>query len=56
MNGYEVSGVECETPLLAEVPETRQHFFLVFPDFLCLPVVNSPAALLAEAGEGAPFT
>jgi hypothetical protein len=30
---------ECETPLLAEAPETRQHFFL-FPDFLFLPVVN----------------
>jgi hypothetical protein len=25
---------ECETPLLAEMPETRQHFFLFFPDFL----------------------
>src|SRR5215475_11698457 len=39
MNGYEVSGVECETPLLADLPETRQHFFLFFPGFLYLPVV-----------------
>jgi hypothetical protein len=46
---------ECETPLLAEAPETRQHFFL-FPDFLFLPVVNSPAALRANASEGAPFS
>src|SRR5690348_7063098 len=27
MNDYEVE-FECETSLLAEVPETRQHFFL----------------------------
>jgi hypothetical protein len=35
MNGYEVDEVEfgCETPLLAEMPETRQDFFLFFPDF-----------------------
>jgi hypothetical protein len=46
---------ECETPLLAEMPETRQHFFY-FPDFLFLPVVSSPAALRANAGEGAPFS
>src|SRR5215475_6514843 len=26
MNGYEVE-FECETSLLAEMPETRQHFF-----------------------------
>jgi hypothetical protein len=44
---------ECETPLLAGMPETRQHFFL-FPDFLFLPVVNSP--LRANASEGAPFS
>jgi hypothetical protein len=30
----------CETPLLAEMPETRQHFFLFFPDALFLPVVE----------------
>jgi hypothetical protein len=48
--------LECETPLLAETPETRQHFFLFFPDFLFLPVFGSPAALRATAGEGAPFT
>jgi hypothetical protein len=47
---------ECETPLLAETPETRQHFFLFFPDFLFLPVVSSPAALRAKASEGAPFS
>jgi hypothetical protein len=47
---------ECETPLLAEMLETRQHFFLLFPDFLFLPVVSSPAALGAKAGEGAPFS
>jgi hypothetical protein len=46
----------CETPLLAETPETRQHFFLFFPDFLFLPVVGSPAALRANASEGAPFS
>jgi hypothetical protein len=28
---------ECETPLLAEAPETRQHFFLFFPIFLFYP-------------------
>jgi hypothetical protein len=47
---------ECETPLLAETPETRQHFFLFFPDFLFLPGVSSPAALPAKAGEGASFS
>jgi hypothetical protein len=41
MNGYEVDGIECETSLLAETPETRQHFFLFFPDFLFLPVITS---------------
>jgi hypothetical protein len=46
---------ECETPLPAEMPETRQHFFL-FSRFLFLPVVNSPAALRANASEGAPFS
>jgi hypothetical protein len=38
------------------MPETRQHFFLFFPDFLFLPVVSSPAALHAKASEGAPFS
>jgi hypothetical protein len=47
---------ECETPLLAETPEMRQHFFLFFPDFFILPVVSSPAALRANAGEVAPFS
>jgi hypothetical protein len=54
MNGCEVE-FECETSLLAEMPETRQHFFL-FPDFLFLPVVSSPAALPAMADESAPFS
>jgi hypothetical protein len=30
----------CETPLLAEMAETRQHFFLFFPYSLFLPVVE----------------
>jgi hypothetical protein len=47
---------ECETPLLAEMPETRQHFFLFFPDFLFLPVFASPAALSTKAGEVASFS
>jgi len=47
---------EGETPLLAEMPETRQRLFLFLPDFLFLPVVVSPAALRAKAGEGAPFS
>jgi hypothetical protein len=46
---------ECETPLLAETPETRQHFLCFFPIFI-LPVVSSPAALHAKASEGAPFS
>ena len=49
MNGYELNGVEYETPLLAEMPETRQHFFL-FSLFFILPVVNSPAPLPAKGG------
>ena len=36
-------------------PDTRQHFFLFFPIFLFLPVVSSPAALPAKAGESASF-
>jgi hypothetical protein len=36
--------------------ETRQHFFLFFPDFLFLPVVVCPAALPAKAGEDASFS
>jgi hypothetical protein len=47
---------ECETPLLAEMPETRQHFFLFLPDFLFLTELVRPAALNAKAGEGAPFS
>jgi hypothetical protein len=46
----------CETPLLAETPEARQHFFLFFPDFLFLPVFASPTALSAKAGEVASFS
>jgi len=46
----------CETSLLAEVPETRQHFFLFFPIFYVYPYLSSPAALGAKAGEGAPFS
>jgi hypothetical protein len=34
----------CETMLLAEMPETRQHFFLFLPDFLsftlCSPLLQ----------------
>jgi hypothetical protein len=50
----EVDGYE--TPLLAEMPETRQYFFLFFPDVLFLPVVSSPAVIPADAGEGASFS
>jgi hypothetical protein len=46
----------CETPLLAEMPKTRQHFFSIFPDFFILPLVNSPAAPRAKAGEGTSFS
>jgi hypothetical protein len=38
----------CETSLLAETPETRQHFFLFFPDFLFLPVVEPLVVLDAQ--------
>jgi hypothetical protein len=31
------------------VPETRQHFFLFFPDFLFLSLFGSPATLDAKA-------
>jgi hypothetical protein len=34
ISGYKWMEFECETPLLAEMPETRQHFFLFFPYFL----------------------
>jgi hypothetical protein len=47
---------ECGTPLLAEMPETRQHFFLFLPDFFILPVVSSSAARRVKAGEDAPFS
>jgi hypothetical protein len=66
MNGYELNGVwirlrqgyggQVVRRACSEMPETRQHFFLFFPDFLFLPVVSSPAALRAKANEGAPFT
>jgi hypothetical protein len=46
----------CETSLLAEMPETRQHFFLFFPDFLFLPVVVRPSSQPAKASEGASFS
>ncbi len=46
----------CETSLLAEMPQTRQRFFLFFPAFLFLPVIPSPAALRAKTGEGASFS
>jgi hypothetical protein len=48
--------VECETLLLAETPETRQHFFLFFPYFLFLALIGSPAAPDGKASEGAPFS
>ena len=35
----------------SEVPETRQHFFLFFPDFYFYPWLVRPAALPANAGE-----
>jgi hypothetical protein len=54
MNGYEVE-FECGTWLLAEC-QKRVNTFFCFPDFLFLPVVNSPAALPAKAGESAPFS
>jgi hypothetical protein len=38
----------CETSLLAEMPETRQHFFLFFPIFYFYPWFISPAALHAK--------
>jgi hypothetical protein len=41
----------CETMLLAEMPEARQHFFLFFPIFYLLPCVPPLAALPAMAGE-----
>jgi hypothetical protein len=47
---------ERETPLLAEAPETRRRFFLFFPIFYILPVVNSPASLPAKTGEGGRFS
>jgi hypothetical protein len=40
----------------SETPDTRQHFFLFFPDFLFLPVFGSPAALPAKADESASFS
>jgi hypothetical protein len=49
-------GFECETPLLAETPETRQHFFLFSPDFYFYPYLSSPAAVPAKASEGTPFS
>jgi hypothetical protein len=54
MNGYEVE-FECGTPLLAK-RQKRVNIFFYFPDFLFLPVVSSPAALPAKAGESAPFS
>jgi hypothetical protein len=43
-----VSQLVCETSLLAEIPETRQDFFLFFPDFLFLPVVEPLVVLDAQ--------
>jgi hypothetical protein len=33
---------ERETPLLGEMLETRQHFFLFFPDFYFFPLLVRP--------------
>jgi len=46
----------CDTLLLAETPETRQHFFLFFPDFLFLSLFGSPVPLDAKQNEGALFS
>jgi hypothetical protein len=54
MNGYEVE-FERGTWLLAEC-QKRVNTFFYFPDFLFLPVVSSPTALPAKAGESAPFS
>jgi hypothetical protein len=46
----------CETLLLAEMPEMRQHFFLFFPDLLFFTRgFNPTTALAAKAGGGARF-
>ena len=45
----------CETPLLAEMPETRQHFFLFFPDFLFLPVVKFAGRTRCQGGRSRTF-
>jgi len=47
--------LECGTWLLAE-RQKRVNTFFYFPNFLFVPVVNSPAALPAKAGESAPFS
>jgi len=47
---------ECETPLLAETPETRQHFFLFFPDFYFYPLLVRLPHHVLKPGEGAPFS
>jgi hypothetical protein len=46
----------CETWLLAEMPDARQHFFLFFPYFLFLSLFGSPATLDAKQNEGALFS
>jgi hypothetical protein len=56
MGGYEVDAISSETLLLAEVLETRQHFFLFLPDFLFLPAVNSPCRTMWDGSEGASFS
>jgi hypothetical protein len=48
--------LKCEAPLVAEMPETRQHFFLFFPDVLFLTRGYSPCSLSTKAGEGASFS
>jgi len=45
-----------ETPFLAEMPETRQHFFVFSPVFYFYPVVVSPWRTTAQVDEGAPFS
>jgi hypothetical protein len=44
-----------EASLVAEMPETRQHFF-IFPDCLDFTRGYPPAALAGKAGEGASFS
>jgi hypothetical protein len=46
--------MECETSLLAEMPETRQHFFLFFSRFFIF-TRGGEAHLLAEDAKGCQY-